>query len=370
MIYNSPSILDRREACPGSGALEQHCPPSPQNAAMLRGIALHAAVQGRLGANIRPVEGYVLTDHDKRSVEIAVEDTWAVIRAAAEGGPGEAKLYFEDEVSLLEEGIRSRCKVDLVAVLPSVICVFEYKFGDYEVDGPLVQRQIQCYVVGASRKYKTRVVMAAVIQPTVFPEIRLKTLPLLGARIDEISGELAGIVANTFLPSAPLIAGDHCGFCRAKETCPARAGALKDAEEKIKKAPTIQAVLEGLSPQGRTDLLERAKVGKKYLDDAIKLIHAWKLNTDGPLPGYKIGAGKGRRKFCKDVATVWKRLGPVLKLKGWKKDRLQEMVSPATVEEVLSKADEMLMVDLVEKEAGALTVVEDRPTKMPKVRKD
>lgn len=202
-------------------------------------------------------------------------------------------------------------------------------------------------------------------------------------------GELVGAMDAALDPDAALTPGDHCRWCPAKTICPAvRDRALNLARDAFESAPPMTSgsllgplpteVFVGtveeprpavpsrdvvvlppgpaLSNDDIATILNRAPIFDLWLT-GIKQEAVRRLETGSPIPGYKLVAPSGNRRWAGEDrnATIdaLRQLGlnvgdvmtdPALK-------------SPAQVEKLLPKDKRPALTGLVERPLGAPTLV-------------
>lgn len=384
MIYNAPSVIELRSHCPGSGLLSSKMPRTEQSAKAAKGDIVHDAIMLKLSKGMEPK--HLEEEYDRNTVNIAVDLIDKRLKEMTGKGVAHYRklkaIKCEKSLALGHVGWPGRAKADVVIYLDSgTVMVLEIKTGEWEVTGPSANRQVHDYLCGTSRIMPDLSLFYAVIlQPALIEELQWREAKYTRLEVDALGEQLKAFRRATFEPDAPLIWGEHCSKCSAAQMCPARRGTLELAAKTLQECgPDVASYMEKLKPAERTARLEEVRESERFAKKFYELVKAWKLNTPGAeLPGYKIGTGKGQRSFvgaAPDASKrLWEAFGDTFKAKGIgsSPEALLEVKSPATLEKALSKAEKEKLgtMDIVMKEAGALTVVEDVPTKMPKPRED
>lgn len=129
-----------------------------------------------------------------------------------------------------------------------------------------------------------------------------------------------------------LVAGDHCGFCRAAATCNVlRKFSLKEAELEFADEPASVATLEA---ETIAKVLGKAGVLKDWIKRVEERAHAMALEG-APPPGFKLVHSTSHRKFKDEVSPEF-----LHDITGLPVDELMtepKMRSPAQVEKLLGK---------------------------------
>ncbi|NDH54150.1 MAG: DUF2800 domain-containing protein, partial [Betaproteobacteria bacterium] len=113
-------------------------------------------------------------------------------------------------------------------------------------------------------------------------------------RIRSFELSLKRAVKAAAAPDAALKAGDHCRFCPAKPTCPVMTGAV-DRATKVK--------LDALDNDLLGVYASNAVLLQGWIDDLHALVRA-KIEKGATIPGWKIVAKRGTRKWAKEDAVV------------------------------------------------------------------
>jgi hypothetical protein len=215
---------------------------------------------------------------------------------------------------------------DYVRYRPStcelLTCDFKYGSGKYvEV---VDNKQLRLYALGALRAvlragYKVATIKSMVVQPRYEAAEPVRTETFRAVDLIDFAADVIEGAERTRLPNPPRVAGEHCGFCPKRRTCP-----------ELEKRQRAIAELNDVS------VLDTATVGEllrsiPLVQQRITAIeeHAYKLACQGiEIPGHKLVAKMPRRK--------WKSEGDVIM---WAQNAAidpyapREVLSPAQLEE-------------------------------------
>lgn len=183
--------------------------------------------------------------------------------------------YFEIRVDYSRWVPHGSGTSDVIVIQGDTIAVIDAKFGVMRVDAE-GNPQMRLYALGAYEKFKDQ-----------YPELKRVVCTIVQPRINHVSTEEISVkdlidwADNVVHPQAlkadkgegEFVAGDHCGFCKAKAQCRARAefanieaarefqkpSLLTEAElaETLRKAPKLKAWLKDVEEYS----LERAIEG-------------------------------------------------------------------------------------------------------------
>ena len=284
------SVLERRFMCPGSMAAEAGRPDRPSSYAK-RGTDLHAVAAECL---IRNVDATDMIPDDLDGCDL-VQPYLDEVREAQDRLGGllrvEHKFWMRDIHDLF------RGTVDAAILAPPVLYVADLKTGGGHAvpvrrpDGR-VNFQLGGYALGAMQTVpqglEIKVIELVVVQPRLGPPQRIS----VGVNeMIELAGDMLQIARAATAPDAPLVAGDHCTFCRAAGECPAlRAQALEAARADFADPPDPLS----LSPEELGTLLTRADIVETWLASIRAHAHAL-AETGQTVPGWKIVNKRGRR---------------------------------------------------------------------------
>lgn len=189
-----------------------------------------------------------------------------------------------------------------------VLRVVDLKYGAgkrvYAKDNP----QLMYYALGAMLKLKlpVKTVRLEIFQPRMADEDggnAFQTHDITAAELMDFAFDLVDYCKATEPADAPLVAGDHCQFCPAKLTCPAK---KSDADRLAKmNADMFKPIVPTAAPDAFEALKarvlwvkERADVLKAVIKAADEMAYA--MAVAGQITeadGWKLADKKGRRKY-------------------------------------------------------------------------
>lgn len=322
------STAKRVMKCPGSVKLCQQVPPRPSTSDADRGTLLHNAMAIVLGSNADPAsiigteyQGIVL-DQDMFEDKIL-----PALEALSVIDPHENLEYaVESHVSFGDflPSVFGSC--DLIGRLGDTAVVLDWKFGDgvaVEVeDNP----QLLFYTAAAIRTPELAWVFdgAKEIECVIVQPPSVKRWVTSFDRVRQFERELAFALKQAEKQTPPLHVGDHCRWCAAKPICPEMTGAADRAL--AKQIKEIDAAQLG-------QLLVKADLLEDWIKD-LRALAFTSLETGGQVPGYKLVAKRGTRKWINEGEAQ-----RTLRELGLTDDEIIErsMASPATIEKVLKK---------------------------------
>ena len=230
------------------------------------------------------------------------------------------------------------CDVTLQGIEAPVIEVIDYKDGQMYVAAK-DNTQLISYAIGTCFERKVTaarddvLIRMTIIQPKNTKEpIRFQEMSL--EELSAIAGDLKDAAAATDDPDAPLVAGEHCTWCKHKDACPERVAQGLDGVGLMVEAgsPLFETLQDGNisvadMPSEKLAAIKDSKKIVMALFDNVDAEVMVRLDKGESVPGYAIGTGKGSNSWNTDLEMV------VKKLKGmkFKNDDLYppKLVSPA-----------------------------------------
>ncbi|MES2531960.1 MAG: DUF2800 domain-containing protein [Pseudomonadota bacterium] len=285
---NGASVLYRRHRCPGSAREEVDMPDTP-SAAAERGDRLHD-----LAHRVQKEGADLLAEVDPEDAD-AVSFVLERARELQERAGASALLLSEHHVDLAGIGIPLGGTIDVAFVNPGgPAFAQDHKFGRAWVDPPRWNWQARAYAWGLREAFGCTTVTFALAQPAAEDRYRYREHAFLAEDLDQHAGDIRAIVAATKAPDAPLVPGEHCGFCRARATCPARAQVA--AEVTVLRDP--MATVRAMTPPQRGSFYGRLSVAIEHLAAARSQIEAEAIAGTLELDGYRVGPGKRSRSWA------------------------------------------------------------------------
>ena len=182
---------------------------------------------------------------------------------------------------------------DFIAVGDDLMVIVDLKTGQGKPVPIQGNEQMRLYALGALRAvagiFPVRRIRMAIVQPKVYDE----------PQEDEITvEELERWAAEEVIPKAQLayegkgefVVGDHCGFCRARETCRARIEQFFAAGELAPHKPPI------ISWDEVGEVLRKAEGLVSWYND-LKDLALSHILDGGEVAGWKAVEGRGSRTY-------------------------------------------------------------------------
>lgn len=374
----SPSKAHRWMVCPGSIRAESAYPEEPSGPSAIDGTHSHTLLEKciksmNIGLPCDPMVfvTHRLTDHEGAfnvDADRAERVKVAMDYILANRGTGivlpEGRV--DPEYLVGRKGLDGTCDVQIRG--DEVLELIDYKDGMKPVAAEN-NPQLKQYALGVLASYKIPVnqpyPFKRVRMTIVQPKLRLKGLEPISSWEVPIKtalswiGEFASAASNTERADAPLVAGEHCTYCRARGGCSARVDAAQASlgtmfgdVTKID-APTELAnkSADSMDNEKLRELIESAPMIRKLLDDAEE--EALKRMQAGqPIAGLKVVRGRGSRGWSRpedEMADKLKRMGVP-------KDALYvtKLVSPAQAEKLSWEKRDGTKVSFTERQLNTL----------------
>lgn len=188
---------------------------------------------------------------------------------------------------------------DVVLVAGNCLEIIDLKYGKGVPVDAIGNSQLRLYALGAlaafDMLYPIEWVRMTIVQP------RLDSISTEEMIVSDLRAwaeeEVVPAARQAIKGEGEFLPGDHCRFCRARETCRARAQAALDAIADDFALPPL------LSDAEIPDLLERAEAIRSWVDDL--LAYALKAAESGTkFPGWKLVEGRSVRRYASEDAIV------------------------------------------------------------------
>jgi len=325
--------------CPGSVALVAKMPPQPSSSYADEGTLLHDTIAQILDKGTDPSE-YLGTVYNGVELTQELIDTKLI--------PALELLNEIDPENIAEFSVENRVgfgdrlpgvfgSTDLLCRVGNRAVCLDWKFGDGVTVEAEENPQPMFYSAAARRTpglewwhEGAESLELVIVQP---PNIRRWTTTF--ARIDKFEKDLIRAVKVAKKPDAPLASGDWCRWCAAKPVCPVMTGALDRV---------VNSQLEGIDAAKIGEYLQKADMLEDWVKSLRELAFQM-LEAGKPVPGYKLVAKRGVRKWTDDETAYAQ-----LILLGLTDDDVweaPELLSPAKIEKVLKKQKLALPTDMV-----------------------
>lgn len=181
---------------------------------------------------------------------------------------------------------------DCIIIGSKQLHIVDYKNGQ-GVPVPAERNpQMMLYALGAlgaySLLYEIENVHLHIVQPKVWDEPSQWTLS--AADLLAWGESIKPIAAKAFAGEGEYVVGDHCGFCRARDTCRARVEQFFSAAENAPAKPPLIGWDEVAEVLAKAD-----GIVKWY--NSLKESALAELLKGGEVPGWKAVEGRGSRQF-------------------------------------------------------------------------
>lgn len=356
----SASSASRWMACPPSARLEQNYENKSSEYAA-EGTLAHELGELNLKCNLGEItkrkfnpelkkieENELFTKDMPDYVEMYVDTCMEKVSEAKAKTP-DALFKIEQRLNFSEWVPEGFGTGDFVIIADGTIEICDLKYGKGVPVSAIENKQMRLYALGAitefSFLYDIEKVKMTIIQPRLdsisTDEISTEELLKWAEEVLKPTAELA------FKGEGEFCAGTHCGFCRAKAVCKARADKnLELAQYEFKKA-------EILSEEEIADILHLSDELTKWAKD----IHDYALEQalQGEVfPGWKVVEGRSNRKW-----TDEDKIGEILLGQGFLESIIftKKLTGITSMEEAVGKKEVVrLLGDYIEKPPGKPTL--------------
>lgn len=182
---------------------------------------------------------------------------------------------------------------DFIAVGDDLMVVADLKTGQGKPVPIQGNEQMRLYALGALRAvagiFPVRRVRMAIVQPKVYDEPQEDEITI--EELQQWAAEIAPIAQRAYRGEGEFVVGDHCTFCRARETCRARIEQFFGAAELMPHKPPII----GWEEVG--EVLKKAEGIVSWYNDLKELALSHILDG-GEVPGWKAVEGRGSRAYA------------------------------------------------------------------------
>lgn len=351
----SPSSMKRIIACPPS-ALENARIPDEETEYAAQGTDAHALCEYKLrkylGESVEdPRENMTWYDQEMEEHTDAYLDFVAGQLKEAKKRCIDATVMVEQKLDMTEYGNGMFGTADCVIVADGDLHIIDFKYGSGVTvsaeDESGINAQLACYGLGALMLYEfiydIETVTMTIFQP------RKGNISSVTVDVDDLQrwGEeiLKPAVALALEGKGEYHAGDHCRFCKIRDTCRKRAEYnLELAKYDFRPPSTLEdAEIEDILPR-LDDMINWANEVKEYALKAALGGKSW--------DGWKIVEGKSNRKY-KDEEAVAKAVA-----KAGYEPYEKKVLGITAMTKLLGKANfEKLLGKLLIKPAGKPTLV-------------
>lgn len=197
------------------------------------------------------------------------------------------------------------------------ITVVDFKYGVGWVVDADNNPQLMYYLLGVLCAFPnvpiTRL-RGVIVQPRARTGPTIKEAEFKPSALHAWATELIARARLTMDPDAPRSAGPHCQYCQARGRCPTQTEAAYDAAQSEFYAEPLQGeVIAPLQPPAKEEvriltpeqlgvIRQKFPILKEFMDSVDEAIHAL-LNDGVEVPGFKLVAGEGHRKWGDEEAV-------------------------------------------------------------------
>ena len=265
---SGPSTLGRRYSCPGSAREERGLPDSTTIYAE-EGTNLHSLVERvlRLELHLDEIEN----EEHARLVGACVAFAGAHL-------PHDAPLEAEVRMALVpEEEQRLSPRehaitygtADLVAYDKHAGEVFlvDWKFGRKEQTGASATLQVSAYVAMSMQRHDAEVGYGWLYQPRLGHSYQVT---IQRSELAAVVQKIEAVIDRVSDPEAPVVAGDHCQYCRALGLCAATQEATREVAE------LVPAALDASTVKARGEAI-RSEIKRWPADRVCEMLDAVEL---------------------------------------------------------------------------------------------
>jgi hypothetical protein len=260
----------------------------------------------------------------------------------------EDQAFIEQKLDLTEYVVEAFGSADCVIISPNSIRVIDLKAGKGVAVNAKSNSQLKLYALGAYEKFKDE-----------FPNIKNVTWTIVQPRLHSISSEESTIdklidwgknfVAKkaklAWVGTGQFVAGEHCGWCRAKSICRERAEYNTSLAKLEFRDPPL------LSDDELAEVLDKAQGLRSWAGDVEEFVLNRAVETGEVPTGYKLAKSVTHRKVI-DVMLA----SEVLISKGIPKNEIWEtpkMRSIANLEKLAAKGQIVTWLgDLIQRPEG------------------
>lgn len=357
----------RRMACPGSLKAEERFPDESSPFAEL-GTAAHELGEHCLENNIEDVAlciGGSFNDHIVDDNMATAVQTYVNFVRATEAEEAPALLRLEQRFSLedLDPPMpmfgTSDCTI--YGKETGNLWIIDYKHGQGVAVDVEDNAQLKYYALGAVLKIGNKApinqVHTAIVQPRAsHRDGSIRVYSYTKDEILDFGTDLIDAAHAALAPDAPLIAGDHCKFCKAAGVCSAlRGNALAVAQDEF---GVIKSV-DDLTPEEIGAYMDKLPLIEEWIKSLRRYAHTM-LEAGTSVPGFKLVEKRPTRR--------WKNEDELLEWAASQNLEDEEIFdkkikSPAQIEKVVGKKN--VPSDLIMSVSTGLSMVPDTDRRPP-----
>lgn len=339
-----------------------HCTPSAQLTAGMEdetttfaaeGTAAHALCEWKVRKALKMRAGRrPISDYWTDEMEEFTDDYRDFIMDLV----GQARLHCKDPVTLIEQHLDFSCYVpdgfgtgDFLLVADQELNVVDFKYGRgvavYADHNP----QMMLYALGALNLfdclYDIEQVTMTIFQPRLSS---ISTWTITAAELYQWAEEVLKPKAELAAKGeGEFISGSWCRFCKARNSCRARAESFLELAKMEFQPPAL------LSDEEIAVVMEKADELSKWASDVFAYVQAEAIENGKHFPGYKIVEGRSTRRF-----TDEKKVEAAAKNAGYTDIYNKSLITLTAFEKLMGKETfKEVLGGFVTKPAGKLTLV-------------
>lgn len=339
-----------------------HCTPSAQLTAGMEdetttfaaeGTAAHALCEWKVRKALKMRAGRrPISDYWTDEMEEFTDDYRDFIMDLV----GQARLHCKDPVTLIEQHLDFSCYVpdgfgtgDFLLVADQELNVVDFKYGRgvavYADHNP----QMMLYALGALNLfdclYDIEQVTMTIFQPRLSS---ISTWTITAAELYQWAEEVLKPKAELAAKGeGEFISGSWCRFCKARNSCRARAESFLELAKMEFQPPAL------LSDEEIAVVMEKADELSKWASDVFAYAQAEAIENGKHFPGYKIVEGRSTRRF-----TDEKKVEAAAKNAGYTDIYNKSLITLTAFEKLMGKETfKEVLGGFVTKPAGKLTLV-------------
>lgn len=245
--------------------------------------------------------GILITDEMLDGAELYVDTVRSMV-------PDGVKLYVEDKLMMSNVIHDANWGTpDTFAIAPSVVWLFDYKYGHRYVE-EFENWQCIDYVAGIYQALQGKVpdstvVHITIVQPRVFNRGKpVRTWTTTIGALKPYWAKLAAAAPMAMCDDAPCVPGDWCEFCNGRHACEAlQRTALAATDQAFSSIPLVlpplAAARELRSMQRAATMLEARITGLQQ-----QLLDLCRAGVN--VPHYSIERAQGRQRWIRSVPEV------------------------------------------------------------------
>lgn len=222
------------------------------------------------------------------------------------------EVYLEQKVEFTDVVPEGSGTSDVVIVGKNFVHIIDLKFGKGVPVSAIDNTQLMLYALGTLKKFRLKGVFTEVVMSIVQPRLydkstfRMSVLDLYRWANEYVKprAELA------YAGKGELTPGEHCGFCKLKGKCDARAQLqLELAQKQFDEVVQEDQILEpkNMTPEMLSKVLTIGPAFSAWLKDVSAYAMSAMINEGLKVPGYKIVEGRSNR-IITDGDAVYKTL--------------------------------------------------------------